>query len=107
MNPLNYFPKSINTKDYQYSHLDSSTRDAKKAYLSLTVVDNQFKLAYVTYCPYEGGITAYLPFTEEDIYDSAGDEASFFGALNGGFIGDNIDVLVEQMGKWLVDNHLM
>lgn len=109
MNPLNYFPKVINVKDYLSKFNEGyKVCENVNAYLSLvTTRDNkQFRLSYTMYNQCEGGAEAYLPFKEEDVdfFDKSG---YFYGSFDGGFVGDDIDELIEHMGRWLVENDFM
>lgn len=110
MNPLNYFPKVINVKDYVGKYDEHLLVDGEKAYLTLMPAFdkdiNQFKLAYTMY-GYEGGAVAYLPFTQEDIKEREEYEFSFIHSFDGGFTGTDVDELVEHMGIWLTENKFM
>lgn len=109
MNPLNYFPKTIDVSDYVGRFDTHLLSEGSKAHLALTNAFNgkdQFRLSYTMYSAYEGGAVAYLPFTEDDIKD-AEENGYLYGSFNGGFIGDDVDLLVEHMGRWLVENGFM
>lgn len=102
MNPLNYFPKTIDVSDYVGRFDTHLLSEGSKAHLALTNAFNgkdQFCLLYTMYSAYEGGAVAYLPFTEDDIKDTE-EKGYLCGSFNGGFIGDDVDLLVEHMGRF-------
>lgn len=108
MNPLNYFPKTIDVKDY-VSKYDKYliTEGGRNADFILRPVygKNQFRIAYALY-GYEGGIIAYIPFRKEDV-ELFEDKGISVNPCFGGFIGEDVDTLIKQMEQWLIDNNFM
>lgn len=107
MNPLNYFPKTIDVAEYVSKVDIPEIYYGRKAYLTLTPKfrTDEFRLSYTMYGD-EGGAIAYLPFREEDIKE-AEEKGFFVGTFNGGFVGNDVDLLVEHMGRWLTENKFM
>lgn len=111
MNIFNFLPKRIDLTKYYDSLPEelieniSLDRDGeeKYGYLRLSTTNDQehFRLSYTVYgC--EGGASGYFPLSEEDIYE--GSKGKFVSVFSGGFIGDNVEELAEQLYNWCREN---
>lgn len=107
---LNKFPKKLDVSNYIKKLKNDGMKfscelmeDEVFAYLQISPSDNFSKLR-ISYSVYDfEGVVAYLPFKEEDIYESSLLDVKYFCCqLNGGFESKDINDTIMDMYNWLL-----
>lgn len=95
---LSLFPKTLLHDMLDYD--GKWKKETKPWVFSLTVDDilHKYRISYSLLNDMDE-IIQYLPIPEDEIKEAQ--EIGYYGSYTGGFIGDNLDELIDSMYEWL------